>query len=52
MTNNKMISNGDIFYTHTSGQMTIIPKPELSGFWGDSLTITTIWGDLGGFVAI
>ena len=23
---------------HISGQITIIPKPELRGFWGDSLT--------------
>ena len=23
---------------YTSGQITIIPKPELRGFWGDSLT--------------
>ena len=30
----------------------IIPKPELRGLEGDSPTITTIWGDLGGLVAI
>ncbi len=23
---------------HISGQITIIPKPELRGFWGDSLS--------------
>ena len=25
-------------HLHVSGQITIIPKPELRGFWGDSLT--------------
>ena len=25
-------------YIYISGQITIIPKPELRGFWGDSLT--------------
>ena len=25
-------------YYRLSGQITIIPKPELRGFWGDSLT--------------
>ncbi len=29
--------------SHESGQITIIPQPELRGFWGDSLTKTTIW---------
>ena len=24
--------------SHISGQITIIPRPELRGFWGDSLT--------------
>ena len=28
----------EIFPIHSSGQITIIPKPELRGFWGDSLT--------------
>ena len=28
-----------------TGQITIIPKPELRGPCADSLTITTIWGD-------
>ena len=30
---------------YLSGQITVIPKPELRGFWGHSVTITTIWGD-------
>ena len=32
-------------YSIDSGQITIIPKPELSLFWEDSPTITTFWGD-------
>ena len=28
-----------------SGQISIIPKPELGGFWGDSLTKPQFWGD-------
>ena len=27
----------NIYYIHTSGQISIIPKPELMGFWGSSL---------------
>ena len=29
---------GQIIWNFNSGQITIIPKPELRGFWGDSLT--------------
>ena len=28
----------DLLMYELSGQITIIPKPELRGFWGDSLT--------------
>ena len=28
-----------------SGQIATVPTPELREFWGDSLSITTIWGD-------
>ena len=29
---------GILIDSYRSGQITIIPKPELRGFWGDSLT--------------
>lgn len=30
-------------YLEWSGQFSIIPKPELRGFWGDSLALSTHW---------
>ncbi len=36
MSSTKPIRELDFF--NDSGQITIIPKPELRGFWGDSLT--------------
>ena len=30
---------------HHTGHIIMIPRPELENFWGDSLTITTFWGD-------
>ena len=34
-------------YIYISGQTTIMPKPELRGFWERFLTEPIIWGDLG-----
>ena len=40
-------------YIHRQITKTIVPKPEFSGFGEDSHTNkSTIWGDLGGLVAI
>ena len=35
--------NVDFSYMYISGKITIIPKPELSAFWGDSLTQRHFW---------
>ena len=47
LTQYTVTENVDFSYMYISGKITIIPKPELSAFWGGFPYSTTLLGDLG-----